>query len=285
MVMMPPDCCTTAQRPAFVPRITGKERDAETGLDYFIFRNYSGAEGRFASPDPENFGTYASNPQSWNGYSYVHNSPLNYIDPFGLADCYVDGISMDCGIAETWLRNGAGIITTLPRLAWDDKNKNFKMAKIGANNNFTYISISNEPEARVFVVQGPMVIKRPSTYTAMDEKLTGPANSLSLEFSAGAGAMIRNFDRLKEVGLIGVDKYYHCMGNCQAANCGPGGVAAAHLMSFIKSNVLSRYFFEQANWENDAEANRLGQQGGNCDALCGPLIPVASPGKPIFPGW
>lgn len=30
---------------------TSKERDAETGLDYFLARYYSGAQGRFTSPD------------------------------------------------------------------------------------------------------------------------------------------------------------------------------------------------------------------------------------------
>jgi RHS repeat-associated protein len=33
---------------------TGKERDAETGLDYFGARYFSGAQGRFTSQDPHN---------------------------------------------------------------------------------------------------------------------------------------------------------------------------------------------------------------------------------------
>jgi RHS repeat-associated protein len=32
-------------------KFTGKERDAETGLDYFGARYFSGAQGRFTSPD------------------------------------------------------------------------------------------------------------------------------------------------------------------------------------------------------------------------------------------
>ena len=32
-------------------KFTGKERDAETGLDYFGARYMSSAQGRFASPD------------------------------------------------------------------------------------------------------------------------------------------------------------------------------------------------------------------------------------------
>ena len=46
--------------PCFVPtspdtvseKFTGKERDAETGLDYFGARYFSAAQGRFTSPDP-----------------------------------------------------------------------------------------------------------------------------------------------------------------------------------------------------------------------------------------
>ena len=33
-------------------KFTGKERDQETGLDYFIARYDSSAQGRFTSPDP-----------------------------------------------------------------------------------------------------------------------------------------------------------------------------------------------------------------------------------------
>ncbi len=33
-------------------RFTGKERDTETGLDYFEARYMSSAQGRFTSPDP-----------------------------------------------------------------------------------------------------------------------------------------------------------------------------------------------------------------------------------------
>ncbi|HEY4739916.1 MAG TPA: RHS repeat-associated core domain-containing protein [Candidatus Acidoferrales bacterium] len=63
---------------------TGKERDAESSLDNFAARYYSSATGRFMSPDPMNYGADPRNPQSWNGYAYVLNSPLSFIDPSGL---------------------------------------------------------------------------------------------------------------------------------------------------------------------------------------------------------
>lgn len=63
---------------------TGKERDAETGLDYFGARYLSSAQGRFTSPDPT-FVTRqrVGDPQQWNLYSYTRNNPLMYVDPDG----------------------------------------------------------------------------------------------------------------------------------------------------------------------------------------------------------
>jgi RHS repeat-associated protein len=48
--------------------VTGKERDAETGLDSFGARYYSGAQGRFTSPDEPFIDQDESDPQSWNLY-------------------------------------------------------------------------------------------------------------------------------------------------------------------------------------------------------------------------
>ncbi len=62
-------------------RSTGKERDAETGLDYFLARYHSGAQGRFTSADPKS--GWPSDPQSWNMYAYGRNNPLLYTDPDG----------------------------------------------------------------------------------------------------------------------------------------------------------------------------------------------------------
>ena len=65
-------------------RFTGKERDAETGLDYFGARYYRADLGRFTTVDPvytwqENL----ADPQRWNRYAYVRNNPLRYTDPDG----------------------------------------------------------------------------------------------------------------------------------------------------------------------------------------------------------
>jgi len=69
-------------------RSTGKERDTESGNDYFGARYYSSAMGRFMSPDwsakaePVPYAKL-DNPQSLNLYAYVGNNPLSRFDADG----------------------------------------------------------------------------------------------------------------------------------------------------------------------------------------------------------
>lgn len=64
-------------------KFTGKERDAETGLDSFGARYASAAEGRFTGVDPSFESEILEFPQTWNRYSYVYNRPLVLTDPDG----------------------------------------------------------------------------------------------------------------------------------------------------------------------------------------------------------
>ena len=66
---------------------TGKERDSESGLDNFGARYNSSNFGRFMSPDPENAGASDDNPQTWNGYAYATDDPMNNTDPDGRDSC------------------------------------------------------------------------------------------------------------------------------------------------------------------------------------------------------
>ena len=65
----------------FQSRCTGKERDQESGNDYFGARYYGSSMGRFLSPD--DVGGHIENPQTLNLYSYVANNPLSRTDPTG----------------------------------------------------------------------------------------------------------------------------------------------------------------------------------------------------------
>ncbi|MGH9356218.1 MAG: RHS repeat-associated core domain-containing protein, partial [Terriglobia bacterium] len=64
-------------------KFTGKERDNESGNDYFSARSYASQYSRFTSPDPENVGADSSNPQTWNAYTYAGNNPTTFTDPTG----------------------------------------------------------------------------------------------------------------------------------------------------------------------------------------------------------
>jgi RHS repeat-associated protein len=67
-------------------RFTAKERDVETGLDYFGARYYASRIGRFTTVDPLMDQQKALvDPQQWNRYAYVRNNPLRYTDPDGRA--------------------------------------------------------------------------------------------------------------------------------------------------------------------------------------------------------
>src|SRR5438309_1179567 len=65
------------------PFLTQKERDNETGLDYFLARYYSSTQGRFTSVDPSKQSTRLIQPQSFNRYTFALNNPLKYVDENG----------------------------------------------------------------------------------------------------------------------------------------------------------------------------------------------------------
>ncbi len=119
-------------------KFTGKERDAESGLDDFGARYYASSVGRFMSPDWADRASavpYAifTAPQSLNLYSYVSDDPLARTDPDGhecsahdvgggLADCAMTKKSdasapvagNDLAAATEGAQNTAAAATTIP---------------------------------------------------------------------------------------------------------------------------------------------------------------------------
>ncbi len=93
-------------------KFTQKERDNETGLDYFLARYYSSIEGRFTSPDEFSGGPtelfadvtshnptfYAdpAEPQSLDKYQYGLNNPMRYLDPDGHQSVHADCLGGAC---------------------------------------------------------------------------------------------------------------------------------------------------------------------------------------------
>jgi RHS repeat-associated protein len=68
---------------------TGKERDAESGLDYFGARHSASALGRFMSADPSNLSADFWLPQTWNRYPNSLNNPLTLVDRNGVWPTYI----------------------------------------------------------------------------------------------------------------------------------------------------------------------------------------------------
>ncbi len=67
------------------PLFTGKERDAETGLDYFGARYQRASVGRFTTVDPlMTLEQNLADPQRWNRYTYARTNPLRWVDPTGM---------------------------------------------------------------------------------------------------------------------------------------------------------------------------------------------------------
>ncbi len=67
-----------------VPAFTGMTQNTDSNLYDFPAREY-GIQGRWPSPDPSGIAAVAkSDPQTWNRYAYLRNSPLQGVDPLGL---------------------------------------------------------------------------------------------------------------------------------------------------------------------------------------------------------
>lgn len=92
------------------------------------------------------------------------------------------------------------------------------------------------------------------------------------------GAQLREQDRSRQ----GLDKYYHCKSNCAAAERGPGGLAAAAVISvarelvdhYVKHPMEGRLSTSEslADCQEDMRANRTGWEGAltgvRCSSAC-----------------
>jgi RHS repeat-associated protein len=119
-------------------KFTGKERDTESGLDYFGARHNASSLGRFMQTDPKQFtARHLALPQKWNKYAYVQNNPLASVDPNGLDDYKV--FIVGPGIGGNWSQAQAAAETnghtfTIYRGA-DASIQNFNRALKGMKRN------------------------------------------------------------------------------------------------------------------------------------------------------
>lgn len=99
-------------------KFTGKERDTESGLDYFGARYYSNGLGRFITPDwaakaaAVPYAEFAD-PQSLNLYSYVRNIPTVKVDADGHDGCCTtlpDPTPADWDLIDAAGAGGGGLV-------------------------------------------------------------------------------------------------------------------------------------------------------------------------------
>jgi RHS repeat-associated protein len=85
-----------------VRRFAGKERDIESGFEYFGARYYASSNGRFTSVDPVlDMDQALVDPQRWNRYIYVRNNPFRYVDPDGRAiETLWDAFNIGLGLSS-----------------------------------------------------------------------------------------------------------------------------------------------------------------------------------------
>jgi RHS repeat-associated protein len=113
---------------------TGKERDAESGNDYFGARYFTSTVGRFLSPDwsakadPVPY-TKLDDPQSLNLYAYVHNNPLSGVDADGHGYEGASGHEYyrGPGSDENWRQNANGVFANEKKTATDKQAKQNKL--------------------------------------------------------------------------------------------------------------------------------------------------------------
>jgi len=142
-------------------RFTGYEKDSETGLDFAEARMYQNKHGRFTAVDPLLASATATNPQTFNRYTYTGNDPINLTDPNGLNWCRKrDGTTTFVGENVKCAKvDGEDVTNSVAEITAGDWSK--EKAKVGdtvilnANGSVTVV---NSPEARA-IAQGQSVVE------------------------------------------------------------------------------------------------------------------------------
>jgi RHS repeat-associated protein len=99
-------------------KFSGKEREAQSELDYFGARYYGHNQYRFISVDPIiNKDEALANPQLWNLYSYCRNNPVTFLDKDGLTE-----------ISITINRTGANTTRTLGIMSVTNNTNNTSLS-------------------------------------------------------------------------------------------------------------------------------------------------------------
>jgi RHS repeat-associated protein len=128
---------------------TGKERDAESGLDYFGKRYYGSSMGRWTSPDLVNVTEERMmNPSSTlNKYVYAGNNPFKYVDPDGQDITYFYDQSGIAGHAVLFAYNQANGNSAIESFGPASKSFGYRAAEIVSSVPGTSMFDMNVPQS------------------------------------------------------------------------------------------------------------------------------------------
>jgi Serum amyloid A protein len=120
--------------------------------------------------------------------------------------------------------------------------------------------------------------ERSSGWSGLDglDKPKDSTGNIVLDFAEGVKDFWKNYQEMKAQNVIGADRYYHCMANCEASQRGSGGQIAADIISSGREFVdrpknITRgmtWADSTADCEGDMRANRIGQEAGTKGVRC-----------------
>jgi RHS repeat-associated protein len=211
--------CSGSGADATEHHFTGKERDSESGNDYFGARYYSSSMGRFMSPDwsakyePVPYAKL-DNPQTLNLYAYVGNNPLNRTDPTGHYEIACGSGSKNCNQKELDRIN--------KQIGKDQVSKNKARAAaagaygaLGEKNGVT-VTVVDQPNPKNANVNGTTGAQAgtPGFAYTPDGKATGVATAVTLKAGLDGGDLK---DAIDHEGQHALDRQNYVNGLMQDA--------------------------------------------------------------------
>ena len=224
---------------SFPFRMGGIEYDSDTGLYHTLARYYSPTLQRFLSEDPLGYGGGGVN-----FFAYSGNDPVNGSDPSG----------MDAEGEQGIVGGGFGF------------HGSFGFGGIKPDT----LYIRHDAKYQLLFSQRQMGV--------VVNKISEGVRWIRA-FLGGTQDFARNYEILRRGNWKKADKYFHCKANCEAAKRGPGGVAAAKVLSDVRAfeeNWIYGWFYPHDTGFDQA-ANDFGRRNGAacpgipCSVLCNPF--------------
>lgn len=209
------------------PSFTGQNSDTVASLYDFTFREHSPSQGRWISPDPAGLAAVdPTNPQTWNRYAYVANSPLSYIDPLGLfvsecwwyANCdaqyfgtgggggggnngFFDGSWTSPGIIDTPLTQGMANFNAIAEAQYTDSLFNASISQDDTNTAFAISGITSLQSLTNLSLGSSQL----SSISPLSMNLQG-LSAASTEGNLYPGDIFSNLYRVSPIGLTNIPK-------------------------------------------------------------------------------